>query len=196
MADKRMQYGDGRDALVAAVVEVVAEMGLSGMTFRKVAARAGVANTLITHYFGSRNALLNAALEWTAKETLDLIDMSAPDAFSDDFSIRFVAAIDSRPELQFFQYEMLLAARHQPEIRKTIEHHYENYIETLARGFKERGFVNSQVLARVFFAATDGLVMQQLSFDRKSIVAQGFELLGSLLESAPRRDPCDSTDQN
>lgn len=196
MAGKRMQYGDGRDALVAAVVEVVAEMGLSGMTFRKVAARAGVANTLITHYFGSRNALLNAALEWTAKETLDLIDMSAPDAFSDDFSIRFVAAIDSRPELQFFQYEMLLAARHQPEIRKTIEHHYENYIETLARGFKERGFVNSQVLARVFFAATDGLVMQQLSFDRKSIVAQGFELLGSLLESAPRRDPCDSTDQN
>lgn len=53
-----MKYGNGREALLAAVVKVVGESGLVGLTNRKVGSAAGVDNSLITYYFGSRDGLL------------------------------------------------------------------------------------------------------------------------------------------
>ena len=44
-----MKYGAGREALLKAVVDVVAEEGLDGLSYKKVAERAGVNNTLIFH---------------------------------------------------------------------------------------------------------------------------------------------------
>ena len=46
-----MKYGNGREALLAAVVKVVGESGLVGLTNRKVGSAAGVDNSLITYYF-------------------------------------------------------------------------------------------------------------------------------------------------
>ena len=45
-----MKCGDGREALLAAVVQVVGESGLVGLTNRKVGSVAGVDNSLITYY--------------------------------------------------------------------------------------------------------------------------------------------------
>lgn len=104
---------------MAAVVDVVAEAGLSGMTYRKVAEKTGVANTLITHHFGTREALLEAAMEWATQQTPDLIDMASDATFDEQFAVEFVAKIAGEPQLQFFQYEMVLAARHQPQMRAT-----------------------------------------------------------------------------
>ena len=60
-----VEPSDGvRVALLAAVVQVVGESGLVGLTNRKVGSVAGVDNSLITYYFGSRDGLLEAATEW------------------------------------------------------------------------------------------------------------------------------------
>lgn len=56
-------YGQGREALIRAAVEVAAVRGLRGMTFRAVAEAAGVNNALIAHHFRNREGLLLAALD-------------------------------------------------------------------------------------------------------------------------------------
>lgn len=179
-------YGDGREALLAAVVEIVGEFGLAGMSYRKVAARAGVANTLITHHFGTREVLLEAALVWATERTLDLVDMAAEGTYGKAFARNFVSMIDAHPHLQFFQYEMLLAARQQSELRIGIEGLYDRYMMVMGQGFARRGFEQPELLARVIFAATDGLVMQQLSFGKKAEIERSFILLGEMLEAMPR----------
>lgn len=174
---------------MAAVVDVVGELGLAGLTYRKVAERAGVANTLITHHFGSREALLGAALVWATERTLDLVDMAAEGTYSEDFAHRFVAMIGKHPHLQLFQYEVLLAARHQSDLRAGIEGLYDQYMAVMSQGFARRGFAQPDLLARVVFAATDGLVMQQLSFGNEQEVERGFIMLGQMLEGMPRVAP-------
>jgi AcrR family transcriptional regulator len=181
----KRKYGDGREALLAAVVDVVAEAGLAGMSYRKVAERAGVANTLITHHFGTREALLEAAMEWATQQTLDLVDMASDAAYDEHFAIDFVSKIAEEPQLQFFQYEMVLAARHQPQMKATVERLYGHYMDVMSQGFARRGFPQPDLLARVLFAATDGLVIQQLTYAGKKDIEQAFILLGQMLRGLP-----------
>ncbi len=187
--EDKKRYGDGREALLAAAVDVVFEYGLAGMTYRKVAQRAGVANTLITHHFGTREAFLEAAMEWATQQTLELVDMASEAAFGDQFAVDFVRQIAAEPQLQFFQYEMVLSARHQPQMRATVERLYGHYMQVISRGFELRGFPQPDLLARVFFAATDGLVMQQLTFARREDVEQAFVLLGQILQNLSSETP-------
>ena len=50
-----------RETLIEAMLDLVAEHGVSGATVRAVAARAGVTPGLIRHYFGAKEALTRAA---------------------------------------------------------------------------------------------------------------------------------------
>src|SRR3712207_5466329 len=68
----RPKHGQGREALLRATVHVVAREGLRGLTYRAVAEEAGVANTLVAHHFGTRDALLQAALEWAAELSIGI----------------------------------------------------------------------------------------------------------------------------
>ncbi|WP_161962551.1 TetR/AcrR family transcriptional regulator [Nocardioides speluncae] len=53
---------DRRAQLLEATISVIAERGVRGMRVQEVAAQAGVSVTLLYHYFGSREGLLEAAL--------------------------------------------------------------------------------------------------------------------------------------
>jgi AcrR family transcriptional regulator len=55
---RTVQYGGGREALLRASAEIIAEGGLRELTYRNVATRAGVVHGLVRHYFGSREALI------------------------------------------------------------------------------------------------------------------------------------------
>lgn len=50
-----------RDALIAAVLELVAEGGTDAATVRAIAERAGVTPGLVRHYFGDKDSLMRAA---------------------------------------------------------------------------------------------------------------------------------------
>lgn len=51
--------------ILAATTQVVAREGLSGATFAKIAAAAGMQRTLVLHYFGSRDELISAFIAHT-----------------------------------------------------------------------------------------------------------------------------------
>ncbi|PVA11200.1 TetR family transcriptional regulator [Pelagivirga sediminicola] len=60
---RRIGPDQRRDAMIDAMLSLIAEEGMAAATTRAVAARAGVTPGLIRHYFDSKDALLSAAYE-------------------------------------------------------------------------------------------------------------------------------------
>jgi len=177
------KYGTGKDALLRAVVVVVSEKGLRGLTFRSVAECAGVNNSLVAHHFGTRDALIAAALEWASERSISASRLREAVTAGQSFTDSLLDLLLEDPELQIFQYEMILESRRRPELRAGVLALYESYIEALTEGLDASGAsYNSRVVARMLFATLDGLVLQYLSgVERQLIQASLEEVHGVLL---------------
>ena len=179
---QRLPYGDGRDALLAAVIDVVAEKGLRGVTYRSVAARAGVNHTLITHHFGSIEGLLAATLEWAVQRSIEETGLARVADFDEAFADALLASVSAEPELQLFQFEMLLEARRKPELKALLDRLYDNYISTVETALRERSLDTDAELSRAVFAALDGLMLQFLTFGNPDKIRSAVVQVGRLLE--------------
>ena len=179
---QRLPYGDGRDALLAAVVDVVAEKGLRGVTYRSVAGRAGVNHTLITHHFGSIEGLLAATLEWAVQRSIDETGLARVADFDERFADALLDTVSAEPELQLFQFEMLLEARRKPELRALLDRLYDNYISTVEAALRARSLDMDEELSRAIFAALDGLMLQFLTFGNPAKIRAAVIQVGRLLE--------------
>ena len=71
--------GTKRQILTAAL-ETLRTEGFAGATSRAVAARGGFNQALVFYYFGSMDALLLAALDWTSEERLTAYRAALADA--------------------------------------------------------------------------------------------------------------------
>ena len=177
------KYGEGREALLAATVAVVAERGLHGLTLRAVAEVAGVNNTLISHHFGTKDALLHEAVAWATARAIRLSDLSATETIDGGFARALVELVANEPQLQAFQYEFVLEARRRPDLRNEAVALYEGYIGALELALVRQGYANTKPLARAVFAALDGLVLQQLTVADADVVREAIECVGRLLET-------------
>jgi AcrR family transcriptional regulator len=169
---KQKGYGTGREALLAATIHVVARKGLRGMTFRAVADHAGVNNTLVVHHFGKRDALIEAALEWSVQQSIGLSRLEALPATEEEFCKSILSLIEDNPDIQIFQYEMILESRRRPELAGPVRHLYESYISAFSGGLQRIGVGRQDGAAQAAFAALDGLVLQLLAgADAKGVEA-------------------------
>ena len=57
-----------KDRLLDAAIQIAGREGLSAVTYRAVAARAGVTHGLVRHHFGTREQLLNEAFRRDAEQ--------------------------------------------------------------------------------------------------------------------------------
>jgi AcrR family transcriptional regulator len=69
---RHVNHDERRVEILRATLEVLAEHGPRGLTVRAVAGRMGGSSTLVTHYFSSRQALLDALAELVADWPGDL----------------------------------------------------------------------------------------------------------------------------
>jgi AcrR family transcriptional regulator len=176
------KYGTGKEALLRAAVAVVAAKGLRGLTYRSVAEAAGVNNTLVAHHFGSRDALIAAALDWAAEQSISASKLREAAALGHSFTESLLELLLAEPELQIFQYEMILEARRRPELAAAVSALYENYVSALADGLTASGLThNVQVVARTLFASLDGLVLQYLAGVDRAIIAASLEEVHDVL---------------
>ena len=60
---KKVDHAQRRREISAAVVRLAARRGLQGVSFREVAAEAGVSVSLVQHYFGTKENLLLGTLD-------------------------------------------------------------------------------------------------------------------------------------
>lgn len=183
----RLPYGDGRDALLAAVIDVVGEKGLRGVTYRAVAARAGVNHTLVTHHFGSIEGLLAATMEWAVQRSIEETGLEKIADFDENFADALIATVSAEPELQLFQFEMLLESRRNPKVRALVQRLYANYMGTVEEALTQRGIDTSEGASLAIFAALDGLMLQFLTISdpvriRAAVVQVG--RMAAVLESS------------
>lgn len=155
-------HGAGREDLLAATVRVAGRKGLRGVTMRAVADEAGVNNTLIVHHFGTRDGLLEAALEWSMERSIDISALGEAAVDAVDFRRELVAMLAEERESQVFQFEMVLEASRRPELQPAIRRLYDGYVAALASATVGWDGGRSGPVNRAMFAALDGLVLQFL----------------------------------
>lgn len=76
-----VDHADRRRKILVATQQVLAEKGPPGLSFRNVAAAMGGSTTVVTHYFPSRQKLLDALIEGMTEwqEELEALEASATD---------------------------------------------------------------------------------------------------------------------
>jgi AcrR family transcriptional regulator len=180
-ASKRPPRGDGRVALMEAAIRVGARQGLRGLTLRSVAAEAGVSHGLVRHHFGSRQQLVDEALEHAARISVSTGDLEPGTGDPDDFSRALEDIVAEDPEVQAFQYEMAIEARRRPELLATNHAIYEQYHLATQRELVRMGLADDPALAHAVFAMLDGLVLQKVLFGKP--VEPAIEWLRTMLKA-------------
>jgi AcrR family transcriptional regulator len=180
-------HGNGRRALMDATVRVVARKGLRGLTYREVAAEAGVTYGLVSHHFGSRDMLVQETLKHAFRESLEVSFLHERAETVEDFGRNLPEAVDALPDQQVFEYEIGLEARRRPEMLAELRAVYEEYVTLVERQLRSIGIDRERTFSRLVFAALDGLVLQQLFFGRTEETRQGVEELRELLRMVAAR---------
>lgn len=163
-ASKAPELPKGRQAILNAVVKVVAQKGLRGLTFRSVAAEAGVSPTLAAHYFGTRDVLIEETLAWVAAYSVDSTHLELIASSQGDYEDALADSVANEPELHAFQIEMILEARRRPELQPHLASLYQTYLSALRIGAERIGLTDlPEPTYRAVFACLDGLILQYFS---------------------------------
>ncbi|MBY6414665.1 TetR/AcrR family transcriptional regulator [Rhodococcus sp. BP-252] len=176
------RYGEGRSALLAAAVHVVAERGLRRLTYREVARQAGVAHGLVAHHFGSGESLLEAALEFSLHNSVTAISSRPGSGDIDALLEGLSSMIDANPHDQAFQYELMLESRRTPGLTVHVRAIYDAYIEALRCELSAAGVDPDPALCHLVYSAADGLVFHQITLGNPALMDRSIDHLRALLE--------------
>lgn len=167
---------------------------MRGLTYRAVADEAGVANALVAHHFGTRDALLQAALEWAAEQSIGLSLLEPATGRLEDFAAGLADLVNDDADMQAFQYELALEARRRPDLLPAVQSMYQSYVDATRRELMRLGLDEpTDDLARSVFATLDGLVLQQTVFGSSTETDRAIQRLRRLLLAAGAKDR-DATD--
>lgn len=151
----------GRLALLQATITVVARGGLRALTYRAVAAEAGVSHGLVRHHFGTRDQLIAEALDHAVTESLRASSMFEDVTDAAGFAAGIDTLAQQDGDAQAFQYELLLESRRRPELRVHAQRYYDAYRDANAAALRRIGVHDEQLIDAIWFAL-DGLVFRQV----------------------------------
>jgi AcrR family transcriptional regulator len=158
----RPRYGEARDALLAAAIRTVARLGLRGLTYRAVAAEAGVSYGAVSHHFGSRDSLIAEALQLSAARAVGLSSLEPKTGRIEDFVDDLTTAVEQAKDAHAFQFELALESRRDRALEPPVRDLYQLYERAISRELSRIGFGEDAAFVRLVFAALDGLVFQQV----------------------------------
>lgn len=184
---------NAQEALIRATIRVIARQGLRGMTLRAVAAEAQLSHGLIRFHFGSRDALIEATMDYAARHSLAGATAASTDA--DDLTeigshLRDVA--EDSEETLAFQLEMIAEARRRPELLPLAQRMIADYEQAVNAQLRAHRFDDPDLVILVA-AAMDGLVQRQAVTGDGDATERAMESLRSILRhiehsSASTRD--------
>ncbi len=164
-----------RDALLDAVLRVVAQAGVDAVTHRRVADTAGLPLASTTYWFQSKEHLLTAALERAAERDIErlralLAEAEATDATADPLGLTVRAILDpiedsaqaSRGWL-LATYALVLEAARRPVLREVTMRWTDAYLDALPPLLAAAGSRHPRSDAELLLAAADGLLVDQLA---------------------------------
>lgn len=172
--------GQGRDALCAALVRVVARRGLDGVTYRSVAEEAGMSRGAASHHFSSREQMIQESLRWASRHSTQ-VSRIAIDGSLDGFAATLPTLMAQYPEEAMFSFTLVLEAARRPELAADVRASYYGFIDAVRSSLERLGLGDNLPLARVIFAAIDGLSLQHLIYRDAGATEDGVQVLQALL---------------
>jgi TetR/AcrR family transcriptional regulator, regulator of biofilm formation and stress response len=177
---RRVARGQGREALCRALLRVVARDGFDAVTFRSVAAEANVTHGLASYHFRTREAMIHEALSWAVNHTIESSRLAASSNGIEGFVSDVPHMLSESPEEAVFQFELLLRALRSPALLDDVRKSYDEYVNAVAQSLGRFG-IEGDAIARVVFAALDGLTLQQLLYGDQHRTEEAIEALRRLI---------------
>jgi DNA-binding transcriptional regulator YbjK len=158
-----------REALLEAVLQIVAEVGAEAVTHRRVAEQAQLPLASTTYWFDSKEELLTAALELAAERDVARLHELADRLGERDPVQAILATVldpvdepSSRASLMA-SYALLLEAARRPALQELARRWTDAYLETIGELLARAGSARSREDARLILSAADGLLLEQLA---------------------------------
>lgn len=160
-----------REALLDAVIQIVADRGVDEVTHRRVAEAAQLPLASTTYWFASRQEMLTAALELAARRDIARLEQCADELADAEVTPGLVLSLIFDPladDLQHSRgsvlgaYALWLEAARRPALRELASGWTEAYIAATARLLERAGSPTPIGDARLVVAAIDGLTVHQL----------------------------------
>ena len=161
--------------IIEAMRDSVAEVGIAGSTFERVAAKAGVSRGLLHYYFGTKERLLIEVIRRdTEVRVRSLVDALAGAKSVDDLIailvLAFEEAFGERQGHTYMMSELFVAGRHQPEVRRELGELFNRSRRELAdvlRMKESEGVLSlrfdAEAVVTYLMAAGDGGIFQRIT---------------------------------
>ncbi|WP_158609673.1 TetR/AcrR family transcriptional regulator [Cellulomonas triticagri] len=153
----RQSRADRRDHVITATLDVIADQGVAGVTYRSVAAAAGVPFGSMTYYFASKDELLHAAFERFTHESFAHMD-TATDVDEADLVDRLTSLVlaeaDARPRDRLLLAEMYVLSYRDERYAQLTRAWMRRARAAIARTVGDRR-------ARALDVAQEGLTLQR-----------------------------------
>jgi TetR/AcrR family transcriptional regulator, regulator of biofilm formation and stress response len=183
-----------REALLDAVLQIVAEVGVDAVTHRRVAEVAGLPLASTTYWFESKEHLLTAALARAAERDIERLRAflgEAPERAADPLGLLVGAILDpcedagqtSRGWL-LATYALVLEAARRPALREVTSRWTDAYLDALQPLLAAAGSRDPRSDAQLLLAAADGLLVDQLASGEVSHLASRLRRLADALVMA------------
>lgn len=152
-------------ALLRAVPQTVAKFGFRGLTYRALADEAGVTYGLISYHFGTREALIEDAAKLAVEEAIGGAILVPESGEIEDFASGLTKLVREDSAGQAFQFDLVTESMRNKKLHPPVVKLYTQYITAVDEALTEFGIADDPYLARVIFAALDGLTLQQFIFE-------------------------------
>jgi DNA-binding transcriptional regulator YbjK len=183
-----------REALLDAVLQVVADEGVDAVTHRRVADVAGLPLASTTYWFESKEHLLTAALERAAERDIERrvgFLREAPERPSDPLDLVVAAILDpiedegpTSRSLLLATYALMLEAARRPALREATQRWTDAYWDALSPLLAAAGSRDPRSHAQLVVGAADGLLVSQLATGDASDLAPQLRRLAEALVKA------------
>ena len=173
--NRRRLRGEKARRIVEAMRESVAEVGISGSTFDRVSAKAGVSRGLLHYYFGTKERLLVEVIRRDTEYRIETLGRALREAEDVDELIgalftTFQRTISEEQGYVYMVSELFVAGRHNPEILRELGELYSRARAEFAEILREKeseGVIalrfDAETVIAHLFATGDGATVQYLS---------------------------------
>jgi hypothetical protein len=145
-----------------------------------------VTHGLASYHFGNRETMIVEALTWAVRESIQRGRLGEDAGTLQEFAADVPALMAEQPQEAVFQFQLALEAQRRPELLAQVQATYDEYIAEVRATLTRLGLADDEPLARLAFAAIDGLSMQQLIYHEPARTEEALERLREILTSIPR----------
>lgn len=183
------QQANTRERILEAALECAAEGGISSVTNRSLAARAGVSLGTLTYHFPAQEEVVREALTRFVEGEADRLEALGAQVESGGDPAAAITAVEKllsgESGRRLAKLELYVTSARDERLREATRRCFAAYDATVERGLEALGVEPTETLIRSLVALIDGLQLRRLALGDTGELSIA-EAVGLLLAGAAR----------